>query len=128
MATINLIDSTGAVVPCYPFASGAEAAVQTGAAAVTLKAAVALKRHFITGWRVTNITAGEYPIAVLQDNTGTPIKHAHCTPEQPIATSKGTIQNRFDPPLEIASGKSVDYSLQAATGDCHSNVEGYVEA
>ena len=33
----------------------------------------------------------------------------------------------FDPPIQFASGKAVGYSLQAATGDCHSNAGGYVE-
>ncbi len=123
----QLRDAAGAIVNVKGVHGGGEAVVNTGAAAVELLAAVAGKRIFVKSWRVTNITPGEYPVCVLQDDTAAPIKHAHMAPGAPTAAAKGSQSYDFNPPLEFASGKAVGYALQTATGDCHSDVEAYVE-
>jgi len=129
MAQHMIIDDSGAAVAVTPFASGGAAAVNTGAAAIELKAAVASKRHWITKWRVTNITAAEFPIAVLQDGNGSPVLHAHMAFNMIAATTAGAsgVADFGERGIEVASGEAVDYALQTATGDTHSDIVGWVE-
>lgn len=107
--------------------SGGDAAVNTGAAAIELKAAVTGKRHWVEWFLVTNITAGQYPVCILQDDAGTPVKKAYLTPDQPIATSLGTRMVKFDPPIPFDAGVAIDYALQTATGDCHASIGVWTE-
>lgn len=123
----QIIADDGSVVSVKPFVSGGNAAVNTGAADVTLKAAVAGKKIWVTWWSVTNITAGEYPVAELKDDQGTPVKYAQMAPNAAVATSKATQKMEFDPPIQIPAGQAVAYGLQTATGDCYSTVGGYVQ-
>lgn len=127
--TLDLTHAFSESVIATPFQSGGAAAVNTGAAAITLKAAVTGKRHWITRWTVTNKTAGEYPICELtSDPAGTPLILAWGTPLQPVATSMGFLSQVFDPPLLVAASKAIGYQLQSATGDCYSTIEGWVES
>lgn len=110
-----------------PFASVAPV-VNTGAAAVAIKAAVTSKKHWITKAVFCNITAGEYPVIELTgDHAGTPVIHWTGTTNQPIATSLGYTEVEFDPPVEVASGTSIGFQLQTATGDVYAQVYGWVE-
>jgi len=120
----------GVPADATPFHSGGAAAVNTGAAAITLKAAVTGKRHWITQWTVVNKTAGEYPVAELtEDPAGTPVIKAWAAPHSPGgAAGMGNITLMFNPPIEITAGKAIGYQLQSATGDCYATVYGFVEA
>lgn len=110
-----------------PFASVAPT-VNTGAAAVAIKAAVTSKKHWITKAVFCNKTAGEYPVIELTgDHDGTPVIHWTGTTDQPIATSLGYTSVEFDPPIEVASGTSIGFQLQSATGDVYAHVYGWVE-
>lgn len=113
-----------------PFSSGGSAAVNTGAAAISLKSAVTGKRHWITEWEVVNKTAGEYPVAELtEDPAGTPVVLARATPHSPGgAAGMGYSKIVFDPPIEVTAGKAIGYQLQSATGDCYARIGGFVEA
>lgn len=120
----------GVPADATPFSSGGAAAVNTGAAAISLKAAVTGKRHWITQWTVVNKTAGEYPVAELtEDPAGTPVIKAWAAPFAPGgAAGMGNITLNFDPPIEITAGKAIGYQLQSATGDCYSTIQGFVES
>jgi hypothetical protein len=113
-----------------PFRSGGTSAVNTGAAAISLKAAVTGKRHWVTEVSITNKTAGEYPVAELtEDPLGTPVVLCRLVPHSPGgAAGMGYIQRTFNPPIEITAGKAIGYGLQTATGDCYADVAGFVEA
>ena len=123
----QIIADDGTVVGVKPFVSGGNAAVNTGAAAITLKAATAGKKMWVTRWMVTNKTAGEYPVAELQDDQGTPVKYAQLAPNAGVATSLATGVLEFDPPVQIPAGQAIAYALQSPTGDCYSTVCGYVQ-
>lgn len=103
--------------------------VNTGAAVIAIKAAVTSKRHWITQWETTNITAGEYPVCeLMQDEASAALVLAVQAHNGGHAAGKGTVVTVFNPPIEVASGKSIGFKLQTATGDVHSSVSGFVEA
>lgn len=113
---------------CTRFVLGGASAVNTGAAAISLAPAVSGKRYFVDRWTVVNKTAGEYPVAQLvEDPAGTPVIKDFLTPDQPIATSLGERVHTFDPPIPFTAGMAVGYSLQSATGDCYSVIQGWLE-
>jgi hypothetical protein len=120
----------GVPMDATPFHGGGAAAVNTGAAAIALKAAVTGKRHWITEWEVTNKTAGEYPICELtEDPAGTPVILAWLAPGAELAATAGTTRKLvFNPPIVVTASKAIGYQLQSATGDCYSVVRGFVEA
>lgn len=116
-------------VPATATPFTAQSAVNTGAAAVALKAAVSGKRHWITEIEIVNKTAGEYPVAELtEDYAGTPAILATLVPMPVSATSMGQIVQKFSPPLVVTAGKSIGFQLQSTTGDCYARIGGYVEA
>jgi len=103
--------------------------VNTGAAVVAIKAAVTAKRHWITQWETTNITAGEYPVCeLMEDEASAALVLAVQAHNNGHAAGKGTVVTVFNPPIPIASGKSIGFKLQTATGDVHSSVSGFVES
>jgi len=104
-----------------PFAATTQSAI-AGTTPVAIKAAVTGKRHWITGCSVTNHTASEDSVVVLQDDTGTPIVAAVVQ-----AKSLVTYNMSFDIPLEIAAGKAINGRAMAATGDSFCTVFGFVE-
>lgn len=105
------------------------ATVNSGAAAVQIKAAVTGKRHWICWWNLVNKTAGEYPVAELtEDHAGTPVIKARATASAGVSTGLGTSHIVFDPPIEITAGKTIGYQLQSATGDTYASIGGYVES
>lgn len=113
---------------CTRFCLGGDAAVNSGAAAIQLAAAVSGKRYFITEWQVVNKTVGEYPVCQLtEDPLGTPVIKDFLCPEAPTATAVGEEKHVFNPPIVITAGKAVGYSLQSATGDCYSVIRGWLE-
>lgn len=95
-------------------------AVNTGAAAIVIKAAVTGKRMWIAWWNLVNKTAGEYPVAELtEDPAGTPVVKARATAQAGVATGLGTSHLIFNPPIPITAGKAIGYQLQSATGDTY---------
>lgn len=128
MSMLDLSHSFAPNVLATPFSSGA-AAVNTGAAPITLKAAVTGKRHWVTKCVIVNKTAGEYPVAELtQDPAGTPVIKDTLVPMPVSAASMGQVERIYDPPLEFASGTAIGYQLQSATGDCYCTITGWVES
>jgi hypothetical protein len=125
----KLLDSAGAWVAVKPFVAGGAAAVNTGAAPILLKAAVASKRHWITKVLLANKTAGEYPVAeIVEDPAGTPAVVLTLVPQCVSAASMGEKVVDFDPPVECTVAKALGYQLQSATGDCYCQLCGFVEA
>lgn len=123
-----MLDSNGRGVAVKPFTTN-QSSVNTGAAAISLKAAVSGKRHWITKAVFVNKTAGEYPVVELtEDHDGTPVKKDTLAPQDMgNSAAMGQVERNYDPPLEITAGKSIGFQLQSETGDVYGHVHGFVE-
>lgn len=123
----TVIDSNGKVVPVKPWS--AVSAVNTGAAAVTIKAATTSKRMWIRRLVVCNKTPGEYPIVTIQDEDDTAI-FGPIGLNARVATSPATEVYEFDRdsmPV-VAAGKALESKLASETGDVYVSAQGFVEA
>jgi hypothetical protein len=95
--------------------------------AQAIKAAVTGKRHWITRITLTNKTASETPIVVIQDDTGTPVVILTARLGG-LAAADSQRDFVFDPPIEVASGKAINGKATTATGDVVATVGGFVES
>lgn len=107
-----------------PFHS--ESTVITTTTNVAVKAAVASKRHWIDQLIVTNHTAAELNVIVLQDGTTT---IGHFTTGDPVTASPApTTVYDFANPIEVTSGAAINAkTLDATTGDFFVQANGWVE-
>ena len=112
------------------FSATNAAALATAAAPQEVKAAVAVKRHFITELFAVNITTAEKAMTFLQDEDD--VIACVFTPlgldASVLATNPNAGKFTFNPPLVIASGKALEIHVAAAdVGDVFCTVNGFVE-
>ncbi len=107
-----------------PFSATNTADITT-TTAVEIKAAVAGKRHWITGATCINKTDVETPFIGLQGDGDVLVDVF--APGDPAIVAGGDT-HYYNPPLVIPSGEAIEgIALLAALGDCIIAVHGYVE-
>lgn len=96
---------------------------------VSLKAAVAAKRTWITRVEFANKTAGEYPVVELLEDEGvTPVILGTFIPHSPGgAAGMGWCCVDFPDPIEVTAGKSIGWRHQGNVGDTYAAMSGFVE-
>jgi uncharacterized protein YuzE len=117
----TIIDSHGDVVAVKPF-SAVNATESNGTTPRTVKAAVAGKRHWIASSQVSQRTAAESGMVIIEDDTGTPVVH--------LRIGFNGIQyfpSTHAPYIEVAAGKAINVRQSGAVGNVHACIQGFVE-
>ena len=100
------------------------AEITTNTAVAVLAPSATNKALFISKVIANNKTIAEDAIITLQDNTGTPIVIARAM----VSTAGGNGGNwevNFNPPVQLAVGKSLMGIAPATTGDTHIFAQGW---
>ena len=125
MSKHAIVDSNGRWVDVKPMSS--LSGVVTTTTNVSVKAAVASKRHFVNQVILTNVTATEVTQINLQSATTS--KMILGTADPVTASPAATVTFRFNPPVEFGSGEAINAkTIDATTGDIYVHINGYVEA
>jgi len=105
--------------------SGMTASDITGTTAVAaLAPSASTKALYVTDILVHNKTIAEDPVITIQSNASTPVPILQCLPST-AGAGNGHFSAKFDPPVKVATGKSVMGVAASAVGDCRVTVNGY---
>lgn len=106
---------------CVPF-HATNASDVTSATPVAVKAAPSTtgQAHYITEITVTNKTAAESPVIVVQDGADTPVVIDTFAPG-----GLASVTRRYDPPRKVTTNKAINAKATSSVGDCLVTVNGF---
>ncbi len=130
-----LLTAYAGVIPstATPFGAANTVAID-GTTPRAIRAAVTSKKKWITKIVFVNGTQAENPVLVVQDDTGTPVRHAVGAPGGILTTTSGAAGHSpqteivCNPPIEVAAGKAINGRAIASCTGAFITVMGYEEA
>jgi hypothetical protein len=115
----------GVPADATPFSACNQAAADTDATPVAIKAATAAKRIFICQIDLYNKTTAEVPVTIINDEDD--VIYAVLEPQSlDDSDTAGKGHFTFDPPLIIPTNKALELTPVGSLGDTYATVTGYV--
>ena len=117
----------GVPVGSTPFSACNQAAADTAATPVVVRASPGATRMFITEVRIFNTTTAEIPAGDIRDSADVVLVHvgAESFDDDGAVTGRGVY--KFNPPLIVPANLNLEYTPFATIGDVFCSVVGYDE-